>query len=148
MTPSQGRGENQGVLEPAMPEALVRYLLWARGNLGWLCHLKPDSSHAWVFLHFLPPTPHHSQRYLKHWLVLALSSEMLGLGLESTSFLPQFPPPTDGPRVSRTYLLSCWVLTVDSFWSSGDLGKVPGGGTGHNWLTLQAPGLVRWAETP
>lgn len=33
------------------------------------------------------------------------------------------------------------------FGSSGDPGRVPGGGTVHNSLALQAPGIVRWADT-
>lgn len=101
-----------------------------------------DSSSAWVFC--LPPspdTPLFTEAY-RHWLVLALKAELLGLGLEPPSFLPQFPPWTDGPRVSRTCLLSCWMLTVDNSGSSGDPGKVPGGGTVHSWLALQAPGIV------
>lgn len=75
--------------------------------------------------------------------MLALKAELLGLGLEPTSFLLQFPPWPDGSRVSRTCLLSCWMPTVDNSGSPGDPAKVPGGSSVHIWLALQAPGIVR-----
>lgn len=63
---------------------------------------------------------------------------MPGLGLELTSFLPRFPPLTDGPLRPAGAIFS---LAVDMFGSSGDPDRVPGGGTVHGSLALQAPGM-------